>query len=123
MESVSCRDVNACGSCTSSLRLEGLEPPTAGSVDRCSIQLSYRRWIGLPNATRRVWGPFSQCNRRRPALSTPYLPATGFPGSIAFRMKSSAARKSCPAGNKKITSRKCCYDKGFSLVRKKSACF
>lgn len=27
----------------SSVRLEGLEPPTTGSEDRCSIQLSYRR--------------------------------------------------------------------------------
>ncbi len=25
-------------------RLEGLEPPTSGSVDRRSIQLSYRRF-------------------------------------------------------------------------------
>ena len=25
------------------VRLKGLEPPTSGSEDRCSIQLSYRR--------------------------------------------------------------------------------
>ena len=42
----------------SSLRLEGLEPPTAGSVDRCSIQLSYRREF------------HAECNRDRPLLST-----------------------------------------------------
>jgi hypothetical protein len=29
------------------MRLKGFEPLTAGSVDRCSIQLSYRRRIYL----------------------------------------------------------------------------
>jgi hypothetical protein len=31
-------------------RLEGLEPPTLGSEDRCSVQLSYRRFDGLNNS-------------------------------------------------------------------------
>ena len=31
------------------VRLKGLEPPTPGSEDRCSIQLSYRRMQTKPS--------------------------------------------------------------------------
>ena len=36
---------SARGASASSTRVEGLEPTTAGSVDRCSIQLSYTRGV------------------------------------------------------------------------------
>src|SRR5438128_4402624 len=44
-----------------SLRLEGFEPPTYGSVGHCSIQLSYRRFgpIAEPFSARR---PREICN-------------------------------------------------------------
>ena len=43
IESVCFNSVSACVFWTSLLRPEGLEPPTTGSEDRCSVQLSYGR--------------------------------------------------------------------------------
>ena len=36
-------------------RVEGLEPPTFGSVDRCSIQLSYTRMGPMVAPRRLLW--------------------------------------------------------------------
>ena len=49
------------------LRLAGLEPATFGSVDRCSIQLSYRRGCEMPivrqSRNRNIGGACAGVNR------------------------------------------------------------
>ncbi len=55
------------------MRPEGLEPPTYGSEDHCSIQLSYGRWIGFP-----FWGKPHE--RQNPPAIRVKIVTVGFKG-------------------------------------------
>ncbi len=71
-------------------RLGRLERSTYGLEVRCSIQLSYRRALGIYSFSRRVWQPFvkspgsfRESSNIKPAQRRP-VPPRHFPAYISF---------------------------------------